>query len=53
MKLIPCEKCGCTGIHACIGVKYNHSEDEIARQNKQLSELSGKLKKLKESVAQN
>ena len=53
MKLIPCEKCGCIGIHACIGVKYYPSEDEIARQNKQLSELSDKLKKLNKSVAQN
>jgi len=53
MKLKPCEKCGCIGIHACIGVKFYPSEDEISRQNKQLSALSDKLIELKESVAQN
>ena len=50
MKLTPCEKCGCTGIHACIGVKHRPSEEEVARQEKQLSELGDKLRELEPNL---
>jgi hypothetical protein len=44
-----CSKCGCTGLHACIGVRYIETPEDKARNRKQLKEIVANLNRLSEN----
>lgn len=43
-QLLPCGKCGTTGIHACTGVKIEWTPEDVERLKKVMEEIFNKLK---------